>query len=200
MKYYAGPVARLVEEFSKLPGIGPKTAQRLAFHILNAPGHVAQNLAEALVEVRNNIKKCGICGNFTDADPCGICSDTDRNQGLICIVEHPRDVVAIEKTGNYKGVYHVLHGALNPMEGIGANQLNVKSLLQRLQHQTIEEIILATNSSVEGDTTALYLSRLLKSLDINVTKLAHGIPVGAELEYTDEYTLIKALQGRQRVE
>ncbi len=197
MKYYAEPLARLIDEFAKLPGIGPKTAQRLAFYILSAPPDVAHNLAGALIEVREKIKYCQVCGNLTDVDPCKICSDTTRNQSVICVVEQPRDVIAFEKTGKYNGLYHVLHGALNPLEGIQAEDLNIKSLLKRLQNNQVNEVILATNSSVEGDTTAMYLTRLLKPLGIKVTQLAQGLPVGADLEYTDEYTLIKALQGRQ---
>jgi recombination protein RecR len=199
MRYYVGPVTRLVEEFAKLPGIGPKSAQRLAFYILGAPSQVAHDLAAALTEVRDNIKHCSICGNLTDEDPCTICSDSNRNASLICIVEHPRDVIAIEKTGKFNGLYHVLHGALAPMEGIGVEDLNIKTLLSRIEKQEMLEIILATNPSIEGDTTAMYLSRLLKPLGIKVTRLAHGLPVGADLEYTDEYTLIKAIQGRHEI-
>lgn len=199
MKYFAGPVTRLIEELAKLPGIGPKSAQRLAFYILGAPAHVAHDLADALIEVRDKIKHCSICGNLTDEDPCTICSDTNRNAALICVVEHPRDVISIEKTGKFNGLYHVLHGALAPMEGIGVEELNIKSLLPRLQEHDVQEIIIATNPSIEGDTTAMYLSRLLKPLEIKVTRLAHGLPVGADLEYTDEYTLIKALQGRHEI-
>ncbi|MEG6617122.1 recombination mediator RecR [Peptococcaceae bacterium 1198_IL3148] len=199
MKYFAGPVARLVEELAKLPGIGPKSAQRLAFYILGAPAQVAHDLADALTEVRDKIKRCSVCGNLTDEDPCAICSDDNRNPSIICVVEHPRDVMAIEKTGKFSGVYHVLHGALAPMEGIGVEELNIKSLLPRLEAHDVQEVILATNPSIEGDTTAMYLSRLLKPLEIKVTRLAHGLPVGADLEYTDEYTLIKALQGRHEI-
>lgn len=199
MNYFAGPITRLVEELAKLPGIGPKSAQRLAFYILSAPAHVAHDLADALTEVRDKIKHCSICGNLTDQEPCAICSDATRNRSLICVVEHPRDVIAIEKTGKFSGFYHVLHGALAPMEGISVEDLNIKSLLPRLQEQNVQEIILATNPSIEGDTTAMYLSRLLKPLGIKVTRLAHGLPVGADLEYTDEYTLIKALQGRHEI-
>ncbi len=196
MKHYAEPLARLIDEFAKLPGIGPKSAQRLAFYILNAPPDVANNLAAALTEVRQQIKYCAVCGNLTDVDPCSVCSDTARNQSVICVVEQPRDVIAFEKTGKYNGLYHVLHGALSPLAGVTADDLNIKSLLKRLQDDRVKEVILATNSSVEGDTTAMYLTRLLKPLGIKVTQLAQGLPVGADLEYTDEYTLAKALQGR----
>ena len=196
MKHYAEPLARLIDEFAKLPGIGPKSAQRLACYILNAPPDVANNLAAALTEVRQQIKYCSVCGNLTDVDPCSVCSDTARNQSVICVVEQPRDVIAFEKTGKYNGLYHVLHGALSPLAGVTADDLNIKSLLKRLQDDRVKEVILATNSSVEGDTTAMYLTRLLKPLGIKVTQLAQGLPVGADLEYTDEYTLAKALQGR----
>ncbi|WP_031516375.1 recombination mediator RecR [Desulfofalx alkaliphila] len=200
MKYLSEPVARLIEEFAKLPGIGPKTAQRLAFFILNAPHQVAKDLAHALVEVREKVKYCSNCGNLTEVDPCRICDDPSRKQHIICIVEQARDVIAIEKTGSFDGLYHVLQGVLNPMEGIKAEDLNIKKLLERLQHNKIEEVILATNSSVEGDATALYLYRLLSPLGVKVTRLAHGLPVGADLEYTDEYTLSKALQGRRSMD
>lgn len=200
MKYIAEPVARLIEEFAKLPGIGPKTAQRLAFYMLSAPVDAPRQLANALIEVREKIKYCSVCGNFTELDPCGICADQGRQPALICVVEHPRDVIAIEKTGRFDGQYHVLHGALAPMEGISVEDLNIKSLLTRLKQNAVEEIILATNPSIEGDTTAMYLARLLKPLEIKITRLAHGLPVGADLEYTDEYTLIKALQGRHALD
>lgn len=196
MLYFSGPVARLVDEFAKLPGIGPKTAQRLAFHILNAPPESAQSLAQALIEVRQSIKRCSRCCNLTDEDPCAICRDTTRNARLLCVVEEPRDVVAMEKARGYRGLYHVLHGAISPMEGIGPDDLTIKELLKSLQSNAAEEVILAANSDVEGETTALYLARLLKPLGIKVTRIAHGIPVGSDLEYADAMTLNKALEGR----
>ncbi|MEW6698675.1 MAG: recombination mediator RecR [Bacillota bacterium] len=196
MIYFSGPVARLVDEFAKLPGIGPKTAQRLAFHILNAPPESAQSLAQALIEVRQSIKRCSRCCNLTDEDPCAICRDTTRNARLLCVVEEPRDVVAMEKARGYRGLYHVLHGAISPMEGIGPDDLTIKELLKSLQSNAAEEVILAANSDVEGETTALYLARLLKPLGIKVTRIAHGIPVGSDLEYADAMTLNKALEGR----
>ncbi|AEF92935.1 Recombination protein recR [Desulfotomaculum nigrificans CO-1-SRB] len=196
MLYYSGPVARLVDEFAKLPGIGPKTAQRLAFHILNAPPEAAQNLARALIEVRQSIKRCSICCNLTDEDPCHICRDTTRNPKILCVVEEPRDVVAMEKARGYRGLYHVLHGAISPIEGVGPDNLTIKELLNRLQTGEVEEVILAANSDVEGETTALYLARLLKPLGVKVTRIAHGIPVGSDLEYADAMTLNKALEGR----
>lgn len=196
MLYFSGPVARLVDEFAKLPGIGPKTAQRLAFHILNAPPEAAQRLAQALVEVRQSIKRCSECCNLTDEDPCHICRDTTRNNKILCVVEEPRDVIAMEKARGYRGLYHVLHGAISPMEGIGPEDLTVKELLGRLKNTEVQEVILAANSDVEGETTALYLARLLKPLGVKVTRIAHGIPVGSDLEYADAMTLNKALEGR----
>ncbi|GAB6179055.1 recombination mediator RecR [Desulfotomaculum defluvii] len=196
MLYYSGPVARLVDEFTKLPGIGPKTAQRLAFYVLNAPPELAQGLAKALVEVRHSIKRCTICCNLTDEDPCSICRDTSRNSKILCVVEEPRDVIAMEKARGYKGHYHVLHGAISPMEGISPEDLTIKELLKRIKSTEIEEVILAANSDIEGETTALYLARILKPLGVKVTRIAHGIPVGSDLEYADAMTLIKALEGR----
>lgn len=196
MLYYSGPVARLVDEFAKLPGIGAKTAQRLAFHVLNAPPEMAQGLAKALVEVRQSVKRCSRCCNLTDEDPCYICGDTTRNNKLLCVVEEPRDVIAMEKARGYRGLYHVLHGAISPMEGIGPDNLTVKELLGRLHKDEVEEVIMAANSDVEGETTALYLARLVKTLGIRVTRIAHGIPVGSDLEYADAMTLNKALEGR----
>ncbi len=196
MLYYSGPVARLVNEFAKLPGIGPKTAQRLAFHVLNSSPEMAQSLAKTLVEVRQSIKRCSCCCNLTDEDPCHVCRDTSRNRKLLCVVEEPRDVIAMEKARGYRGLYHVLHGAISPMEGVGPEDVTVKELLGRLQEGEVEEVILAANSDVEGETTALYLARLIKPLGIKVTRIAHGIPVGSDLEYADAMTLNKALEGR----
>ena len=196
MLHFSGPVARLVDEFAKLPGIGPKTAQRLAFYILNAPPEFAQGLARALVDVRQSVTRCSQCSNLTDEDPCPICRDTTRNSKIICVVEEPRDVIAMEKARGYRGLYHVLHGAISPMDGIGPEDLTIKSLLGRLQNGEVQEVILAANSDVEGETTALYLARLLKPLGIKVTRIAHGIPVGSDLEYADAMTLNKALEGR----
>jgi len=199
MNYYARPVARLINELAKLPGIGPKTAQRLAFYLLNAPADVALNLARALEEARSSIRYCSVCGNFTDEDPCFICRDGRRRRDIICVVERPRDVVAMEKTRGFNGLYHVLHGAISPMDGIGPEQLNIKSLLRRLDGGGVCEVILATNPNVEGDATALYLAGLLKPLGVMVTRIAHGLPVGADLEYADEITLSKSLEGRQEM-
>jgi len=199
MDYYAAPVAKLIEELSKLPGVGQKTAQRLAFHILDAPPQQAENLARSIVYARRNIKHCSVCCNMTDTDPCRICSNDRRDKSVICVMENPRDVVAMEKTREYKGLYHVLHGAISPMEDIGPEDIRIKELLLRLQDDTVKEVILATNPTIEGEATAMYISRLIKPLGIKATRIAHGIPVGGDLEYADEVTLVKAMEGRREV-
>lgn len=199
MNYYAKPVARLIDQLSKLPGIGPKTAQRLAFHLLNAPAEVALTLARSMEEARSSVRYCSVCGNFTDEDPCFICSNERRSRDLLCVVERPRDVVALEKARGFKGLYHVLHGAISPMEGVGPEHLKIRELLRRLQGGTVREVILATNPNVEGDATAFYLAGLIRPLGVYVTRIAHGLPVGADLEYADEVTLSKALEGRQEI-
>ena len=199
MNVYAKPVARLIDHLARLPGIGPKTAQRLAFHLLNAPAEVALSLARAVEEARSTVRTCSSCGYLTDQDPGFICRDDRRRQDLLCVVERPRDVVAMEKARSFRGLYHVLQGAISPMEGIGPEQLNIRRLLQRLDGGTVKEVILATNPNVEGDATALYLAGLLRNLDLRVTRLAHGLPVGADLEYADEVTLSKAMEGRQEI-
>ncbi|MBF7084172.1 recombination protein RecR [Desulfallas sp. Bu1-1] len=196
---YAGAVSRLIGELARLPGIGSKTAQRLAFFLLNAPPEVAENLAAAIREARATVTRCSVCGNLTDIDPCAICSDQTRDRGVICLVQDPRDVAAVEKYRGFKGVYHVLHGALSPLAGVGPEQLNIKSLLARLEGGDVQEVILATNPDVEGDATALYLARLIKPLGVRVTRIAHGLPVGAHLEYADEITLGKAIEGRREI-
>lgn len=198
MLYYAQPVARLIDQLSKLPGIGPKTAQRLAFYLLNAPQQEALNLSQAIKDAREKITYCSICSNLTDVDPCHICTDQSRNRKIICIVEEPRDVVALEKTREYKGLYHILQGALSPMDGVGPDSLRIKELLPRLQ-ENVEEVVLATNPDIEGEATALYISRLVKPLGIKVTRIAHGLPVGGDLEYADEATLTKAFEGRREI-
>lgn len=195
-----GAIERLVREFSELPGIGPKTAQRLAFYLLSASPEVAQNLAEAILEARNSVRYCSICMNFADTDPCRICNDVSRVSDIICVVEDPRDVAAIEKSRSFRGLYHVLHGVLKPSEGIGPDRLTIKQLLKRLEGGRVKEVILATNSSVEGDATAMYLARLIKPLDIKVTRIAYGLPAGSYLEYADQITLSKALEGRREIE
>jgi recombination protein RecR len=199
MSFYAAPVARLVEEFEKLPGIGHKTAQRLAFHVLNQSQEKAESLANAIREAKLKTRYCSICSNLTDVDPCVICSGATREHNVICVVEDPRDVVAMERTREFKGHYHVLHGAISPMEGIGPEDIKIKELLARIRDGEIKEVILATNPNIEGEATAMYISKLLKPLGIKVTRIAHGIPVGGDLEYADEVTLAKALEGRREL-
>lgn len=199
MLYYPESISKLIEQFSKLPGIGPKTAQRLAFYILKNPKEQVYSFAQALVDVKEKIGYCSICNNITDDDPCHICNNPNRIQDLICIVEEPRDVIAMERTREFKGLYHVLHGAISPMDGIGPDQLKIKELLGRVQSAEFKEIIIATNPNVEGEATAIYLSKLLKALDIRTTRIAHGVPVGGDLEYTDEITLGKAFAGRREM-
>lgn len=199
MSFYATPVAKLVEEFEKLPGIGHKTAQRLAFHVLGLSEEKVEGLANAIREAKLKTKYCSICSNLTDTDPCGICSSPARDRTSICVVQDPRDVVAMEKTREFKGLYHVLHGAISPMEGIGPEDIKIKELLARLREGDVKEIILATNPNIEGEATAMYVSKLLKPLGIKTTRIAHGIPVGGDLEYADEVTLAKALEGRREI-
>ena len=195
MGYYSSQISRLIEELSKLPGIGPKSAQRLAFHIINMPKEQVGGLASALVEARENIQYCSQCYNLTDSDVCPICRDERRNKKIIMVVETPRDLAAYEKTGKYEGVYHVLHGAISPMLGIGPNEIRLKELMLRLQGD-IDEVIIATNSTLEGETTAMYISKLIKPTGIKVSRIASGVPVGGDLEYIDEVTLLRALEGR----
>jgi len=199
MSFYAAPVARLIEEFEKLPGIGHKTAQRLAFHVLNLPLEKAENLAAAIVEAKSKTKYCSVCSNLTDTDPCNICSSSSRDNSSICVVEDPKDVVAMERTREFKGLYHVLHGSISPMEGIGPEDIRIKELLARVKEGNVKEVILATNPNIEGEATAMYISKLLKPLGIKTTRIAHGIPVGGDLEYADEVTLAKALEGRREI-
>jgi recombination protein RecR len=199
MAVTAKPITRVVDELSRLPGIGPKTAQRLAYHLLRAPADQAAALAEAILELKQRVVLCSQCFNITERSPCEICSSLERDPSRVCVVEEPLDVVAIERTGQYKGKYHVLHGALSPIEGIGPEELKVRELLQRLGTDTVEEVILATNPNLEGDATAMYLSRLIGPLGVIVTRLARGLPVGGDLEYADEITLGNALSGRNRV-
>ncbi len=199
MSYYAVPVARLVEEFQKLPGIGHKTAQRLAFHVLNMPMEKVQGLSAAILEAKQKTRYCSVCSNLTDVDPCPLCSGASRDKTAICVVQDPRDVVAMERMREFKGLYHVLHGAISPMEGIGPEDIKIKDLLGRLGSGDIKEVILATNPNIEGEATAMYISKLIKPLGIKVTRIAHGIPVGGDLEYADEVTLAKALEGRREL-
>lgn len=199
MSFYAAPVARLIEEFEKLPGIGHKTAQRLAFHVLGLPQEKAQSLANAIIEAKLKIRYCSVCSNLTDIDPCAICSSHSRESSMFCVVEDPRDVVAMERTREFKGLYHVLHGAISPMEGIGPEDIKIRELLSRIREGSVKEVILATNPNIEGEATAMYISKLLKPLGIKTTRIAHGIPVGGDLEYADEVTLAKALEGRREI-
>lgn len=195
----AKPVARLIDEFSRLPGIGPKTASRLTFYLLRAPREQVESLAEALRDLRGRIVYCQECFNIAEANPCAICAAEDRDHSLICVVEEPLDVLAIERTGAYQGVYHVLHGAISPVDGIGPGDLRIDELLERLRGEPVSEVILATNPNLEGEATAMYLERLIKPLGVRVTRLAHGLPVGGDLEYADEVTLSRALEGRREL-
>lgn len=199
MKSLAQPIARLVEELRKLPGIGQKTAIRLAFHLLRQPPEEAQSLAEAILGARQNLHACTVCHNLSDEDPCGFCRSAERNQRQICVVESAQDIVNLEKTARYHGLYHVLGGVIAPLSGIGPDQLNIKSLLERLQKNSTEELIVATNPNAEGEATALYLAKLLKPLGVRVTRLAMGLPIGGELEYSDSATLQHALDGRREL-
>jgi recombination protein RecR len=195
----AAPVARLIQEFHKLPGVGPKSAQRLTYYLLRAPQEEAQALAQAILEVKEKIAFCTICENVTDTDPCLICADSQRDRSIICVVEEPLDILALERSGSYHGLYHVLHGVISPMDGIGPEDLKVEELLGRLKGGGVSEVILATNPNLEGEATAMYLNRLLRPLGLRVTRLARGLPTGADLEYADDLTLARALEGRQEV-
>ena len=195
MDYYSSQISRLIEEFSKLPGIGPKSAQRLAFHIINRPIEEVKSLSDAIIEAKEHVRYCKQCYTLTDSELCPICSNPERDASTIMVVENTRDLAAYEKTGKYDGVYHVLHGAISPMLGIGPNDIRLKELMQRLQGD-VKEVIIATNSSLEGETTAMYISKLVKPTGIRVTRIASGVPVGGDLEYIDEVTLSRALEGR----
>ena len=196
---YSDTVNKLINQFERLPGIGHKSAVRLAFYILESPMQVAEEMSKALIEAKKNVKFCSVCFNLTEKDPCDICSDKKRDDSVICVVENVKDVIAMEKTHEYRGLYHVLHGSISPMNNITAGDIKIKELLQRLSDDKIKEVIPATNPTVEGEATAMYISRLIKPLGITVTRIAHGIPVGGDLEYTDEITLIKALEGRREM-
>jgi recombination protein RecR len=195
----AAPVARLIEELHRLPGVGPKGAQRLAYHLLRASREEAQALAEAIVEVKEKIRLCAICQNTTDVDPCLICADESRDGSVICVVEEPLDILSIERTRGYRGFYHVLHGSISPMEGVGPEQLKVRELLERLRDGKVTEVIMATNPNLEGEATSMYVSRLLQPLGVRVTRLARGLPMGGDLEYADDLTLARALENRQEL-
>lgn len=197
--HYPEPISKLMESFMKLPGIGPKTAARLAFFVLGMKEDTVLDFAKALVDAKRNLSFCSICGHITDVDPCHICQDSKRDRTSICVVQDPKDVIAMEKMRDYSGLYHVLQGAISPMEGIGPEDINVPSLLKRLQDEQVEELILATNPTIEGEATAMYISRLVKPSGIKTTRIAHGLPVGGDLEYADEVTLSKALEGRREL-
>ncbi len=199
MKYYPKPLTKLINELGKLQGIGSKTAQRLAFNIVAMEEKEALAIADAIVDAKKNMKYCSVCGNLTDSDPCSICQDQSRDHRVICVVESPKEVAAMERIREFKGLYHVLHGAISPLEGVGPEDINLKSLIVRLQENDVEEIILATNPNIEGEATAMYIARLVKPSGIKVSRIAHGIPVGGDLEYADEVTLSKAMEGRRQL-
>jgi recombination protein RecR len=197
--HYPEPIAKLIDSFMKLPGIGPKTAVRLAFYVLSMKEDDVLDFAKALVNAKRNLTHCSVCGNITDTDPCAICIDNHRDESIICVVQDPKDVIAMEKMKDYRGKYHVLHGAISPMDGIGPEDINIADLIKRLQDENVKEIILATNPTIEGEATAMYISRLVKPSGITTTRIAHGLPVGGDLEYADEVTLSKALEGRREL-
>lgn len=198
MNYYGDSVNKLIEQLSRLPGIGGKSAQRLAFYIINMPKEEAESLAESIIQAKTEVKYCSVCCNLTDSDPCAICSDQRRQRDVIMVVENPRDMAAYEKTKGYKGLYHILHGAIAVTKGIGPEDIKIRELVQRLD-ESIKEVIIATNPTVEGDVTAVYISKLLKPLGVKVTRIANGVPVGSDLEYVDEVTLSRALEGRSEM-
>ncbi len=197
MEMFIEPIGRLVNEFSKLPGVGKKTAQRYAYKIIDMPESEARAFADAILGVKRRVKYCKICGNFTEEETCSLCKTRDKN--VICVVKEPKDVAAIEKLHEFKGVYHVLHGVIDPLSGVGPNDIRIRELLARLQEGTVKEVIIATNPDVSGDATAMYIAKLIKPLDISVTRLAHGIPIGSEIEYTDDVTLARAFVERTRL-
>jgi len=195
----AKPISRLIEELSKLPGIGPKTAQRLAYHLLQAPPERSRDLADAILGIKDNLKLCSACLNITDSDPCGICGDQTRDTSIICVVEEPIDIMPLERTRKFRGLYHVLHGVISPSDGIKPEDLHIRELLDRLANGRVREVILATNPNVEGEATSMYIQRLISPLGIRVTRLARGLPFGGDLEYADDVTLSRALEGRQEM-
>ncbi|NLM13204.1 MAG: recombination protein RecR [Epulopiscium sp.] len=199
MGHYGDPMVKLIEALSSLPGIGAKTAQRLAFHIIHMPDENVENLSNAIIQAKKNIKYCSVCYTLTDKEKCDICSNPARDEKTIMVVEDPRDMAAYERTKEYKGLYHVLHGAISPMLGIGPKDIKIQELLERIQNTEVNEVILATNPNIEGEATAMYISKLLKPLGIKVTRIANGVPVGGDLEYVDEVTLSRALEGRREL-
>lgn len=196
---YPEPIAKLIDSFGRLPGVGPKTAARLAFHVLRMKEEDVVQFAKALVNVKRNLVYCSVCCNITDTDPCRICSDRSRDRSIICVVQEARDLAAMERTKEFHGMYHVLQGAISPMEGIGPDDIRVAELLKRLTDEEVQELILATNPNIEGEATAMYMSRLVRPFGLKVTRIAHGLPVGGDLEYADEVTLSKALEGRREL-
>lgn len=196
MDYYVSPLQNLIDEFRKLPGIGSKTAQRLAYYVLNLPEEKAIRFSEAIVEAKKKIVYCKVCQNFSDSEICSVCNNPARDKSVICVVENPKDVIQMEKTNEFKGMYHVLHGAISPMDNIGPEDIRIKELMTRISKDNVREVIMATNPNLEGETTAMYISKLVKPFGIKVTRIAHGVPVGGELEFADEVTLTRALQGR----
>ena len=196
---YATPIARLIEEFAKMPGIGKRTAERLAYYVLKLPKEEVASFADALVTAKEKIIFCPVCQSLTETVPCEICSDSRRDQSVICVVEKPKDVVKIEKTREFKGTYHVLHGVISPMDGVGPEDIRIKELLSRVTDGSVKEVIMATNPNLEGEATAMYIAKLLAPFEVKVTRLAHGIPVGGDLEYADEVTLTRALEGRHEI-
>ncbi|MCX8006722.1 MAG: recombination mediator RecR [Coriobacteriia bacterium] len=199
MSLYAPAIARLIDELQRLPGIGPKSAQRLAFHILRTDEEGARRLADAILDVKRSVRFCSQCYNLAEGDLCEVCASEKRDRSVLCVVEEPRDVVAIERSGGFTGLYHVLHGAIAPMDGIGPDQLKMRELVERVSGGEVKEVIVATNPNVEGETTALYIARLLRPLGVRVTRIASGLPVGGDLEYADEVTLSRALEGRRDI-
>lgn len=196
MRYFPAAFENLTEQFARLPGIGSKTAQRLAFHVLGLPDQEAEDFAQAIIQAKKTIRTCPVCQNLTDQPKCAICDDAQRDHGLICVVAEPKDVIAMERTREFHGVYHVLHGVISPLNHIGPDDIRIRELLARVAEGTVREIIMATNPDTEGEATAMYLSRLLRPMEVKVTRLAYGIPVGSQLEYADEITLLRALEGR----
>ena len=199
MKYDVMPLTRLIEQFARLPGIGRKTAQRLAFYVLNMPHDKAKEFADTILEAHEKIRPCAVCQNLTDQELCGICADSTRDHTTICVVAEPRDVIAMERSREYTGVYHVLHGVISPLNHVGPDDIRIRERLERLKDGIVQEVIMATNPDTEGEATAIYLSRLLRPIGVKVTRLAYGIPVGSQLEYADEVTLLRALEGRQEI-
>lgn len=196
MEYFALPLQNLIEEFEKLPGIGSKTAQRLAFFVLNQPKEKAEKFANAIISAKENLCYCKVCQNISDSEICAVCDNPTRDHSVICVVESPRDVIQIERTNEFKGVYHVLHGAISPMDNVGPDEIKIKELMARIAGGEVKEVIMATNPNLEGETTAMYISKLIKPFGVSVTRIAHGVPVGSELEFADEVTLSKALKWR----